>query len=201
MELDVDTLVTEVLTLAILAPWQPDRSERAFLGDVCRHWRAYFPALLNQGACDRRARDLLGVLAALGPAIARHLAARLELAPPYAILDSVPVPPLRRCRGLRLFAEEAGLGHGGSGKRRVARHWRVGSTGPPITLRTGRHDRPVLSQPLCSDPRGRRPRRFRWPACRRSSRPCTAQTPACRRRWPRYSPSTVRARQRCSVAG
>jgi hypothetical protein len=106
----------EVLTLVILAQWQPNRSERAFLRYAGRRWRPYFPALLSQSAFNRRARDVLGVLAALGPTVAAHLAAALGLAPAYAILASVPAPLARRCRGIRhhLFAEEAGIGHGGS---------------------------------------------------------------------------------------
>lgn len=38
---------SEVLTLALLAQWQQDRSERAFLRLVAHQWRAYFPRLLS----------------------------------------------------------------------------------------------------------------------------------------------------------
>src|SRR5688572_30609540 len=57
----------EVLTLAVLAQWQRGRSERAFLRYAGRHWRSDFPRLLSQSAFNRRARDLAGVLCALGP--------------------------------------------------------------------------------------------------------------------------------------
>jgi hypothetical protein len=107
---------SEVLTVTVVAQWQQNRSERAFLRYAHRHWRGYFPRLLSQSAFNRRARALLGVLSRLGPLIARQLTAALAPTPAYAVLDSVPVPLLRRCRGLRhrLFADEAGLGHGGS---------------------------------------------------------------------------------------
>ena len=107
----------EVLALAVLAQWQRRRSERAFLRYAARHWRAYFPRLLSQGQFNRRARDLAGVLCALGPRVAARLGA-LVGAPAYEALDGVPVPLMRRCRGTRhrLFAAEAGIGRGGSDK-------------------------------------------------------------------------------------
>jgi hypothetical protein len=100
-----------------LAQWQPARAERRFVAYAMRHWRAYFPRLLSQSAFNRRARDLAGVLCALGPRVAARVAA---LAGPgaYEALDGVPVPLMRRCRGTRhrLFAAEAGIGRGGSDK-------------------------------------------------------------------------------------
>ena len=107
---------SEVLTVTLLAQWQPDRSERAFLAYAGRHWRPYFPRLLSQSAFNRRARDLCGVLSRLGPLVARQLTQTLTPTPAYAVLDSVPVPLMRRCRGgrHRLFAAEADFGHGGS---------------------------------------------------------------------------------------
>ena len=107
---------SEVLTVTILAQWQPNRSERAFLTYVRRHWRGDFPRLLTQSAFHRRARDLCGVLSRLGPLVARTLRPTLPTPPAYAVLDSVPVPLMRRCRGgrHRLFADEADFGHGGS---------------------------------------------------------------------------------------
>lgn len=107
---------SEVLTLVLLAQWQARRSERAFLREVATHWRAYFPRLVSQSAFNRRARDLAPVLAALGPAVAQRVTARWT-GVPYEVLDGVPVPLARRCRGLRhkLFTcEAAGLGKGGS---------------------------------------------------------------------------------------
>jgi hypothetical protein len=105
----------EVLTLMALAQWQRGRSERRFVAYAARHWRAYFPRLLERSAFNRRARDLAGVLCALGPRVAARLAA-LAGAPAYEALDGVPVPLMRRCRGgrHRLFADDAGIGRGGS---------------------------------------------------------------------------------------
>jgi hypothetical protein len=106
---------SEVVTLALLAQWRGDRSERAFLRYVRRHWTGYFPVLLSQSAFNRRVRALTEVLAAMGPAVAQRLAARLG-SPPYEILDGIAVPLERCCRGRRhrCFAAEASLGHGGS---------------------------------------------------------------------------------------
>jgi len=107
---------SEVLTLAILAQWQGRRSEAAFLRHALGHWRGYFPRLLSQADFNRRARDVGGALCALGPLIAQRLAAALPAGPRYAVLDGVPVPLARRCRGDRpkLFGAEAAVGRGGS---------------------------------------------------------------------------------------
>jgi len=108
---------SEVLTLMVLAQWRADRSEQAFLAYATTHLRAYFPRLLHQSAFNRRARDLMGVLCAMGPAIRRHAIAILNLPlPAYEVLDGVPVPLMRRCRGIqhRLFRDEAAIGRGGS---------------------------------------------------------------------------------------
>jgi hypothetical protein len=107
---------SEVLTLAVLAQWQQDRSERRFLRYVRQHWRRYFPRQLSQSAFNRRARDLMGVLAQLGPAVSRETVRTLGQGPPYEVLDTVPVPLMRRCRGQRhrLFGQEAAIGYGGS---------------------------------------------------------------------------------------
>src|SRR5918912_446811 len=107
---------SEVLTVVILAQWQHDRSEAAFLRYAQAHWRGYFPRLLTQSAFNRRARDLLGVLCHLGPQVGTVVAHLWETGPAYAVLDTVPVPLMRRCRGdrHRLFAAEAAVGRGGS---------------------------------------------------------------------------------------
>lgn len=107
---------SEVLTLTLLAQWQGRRSERAFLRYASRHWRAYFPHLLSQSAFNRRVRDLAGGLCALGPQCGRQVAQVLAPSPAYAVLDTVPVPLMRRCRGQRhrCFAAEAAIGCGGS---------------------------------------------------------------------------------------
>ena len=64
---------SEVLTLALLAQWQSDRSEHAFGRYAAKHWRSYFPRLLSQSQFNRRVRDLCGVLCRLGPAIAHEV--------------------------------------------------------------------------------------------------------------------------------
>lgn len=106
----------EVLTLVLLAQWQAQRSERACLQYAARHWRAYFPRLLEQSAFNRRARDLGGVLAALGPAVATLALDRLGVAPAYQVWDGLPIPLERPCRGRRhrLFGDAAGFGRGGA---------------------------------------------------------------------------------------
>lgn len=108
---------SEVLTLALLGQWRQDRSERAFVSWVQRHWQAYFPRMLSQSAFNRRVRDLSGVLLALGPRLHESLAWWLREDPLYEVVDAVPVPLLCRCRGERhrLFApDEAAVGRGGS---------------------------------------------------------------------------------------
>lgn len=113
---EVEMSDSEVLTLVLLAQWRPDRSESGFLRLVAQRWRAYFPRLLSQSAFNRRARDLAGVLCALGPLVSQVVAHRLGLVAAYETLDGVPVPLMRRCRGERhrLFANEAAVGRGGS---------------------------------------------------------------------------------------
>ena len=105
----------EVLTLAILSQWHDKRSERQFGEYVAKHWQSYFPRLLSQSQLNRRLRDLAGVLSALGPMIAQRLSEQLGAAT-YEVLDGVPVPLMRRCRGdcHRCFANEAAIGVGGS---------------------------------------------------------------------------------------
>jgi hypothetical protein len=107
---------SEVLTLALLAQWHPSRSERAVGRYAAKHWRAYFPRLLDQSAFNRRVRDLQGVLAALGPCVAVDVAHALQLRVPYQVLDGIPVPVMARWRGNRhrCFANEVGIGCGGS---------------------------------------------------------------------------------------
>lgn len=111
---------SEVLTLSIVAQWQANRSERAFLRYVSRHWRGYFPTMVSQSDFNRRGRDLVGALSQFGPALAAHLSQQPAWAAAYSVLDSVPVPLMRCCRGRRhrCFADEADLGYGGSDKER-----------------------------------------------------------------------------------
>ena len=107
---------SEVLTVVIVAHWPQERSEAALLRYAQAHWRGYFPRLLSQSACNRRARDLLGVLCHLGPQVGQRVATLLAAPPAYAVLDTVPVPLMRCCRGVRqhLCAQEAAVGRGGS---------------------------------------------------------------------------------------
>lgn len=106
---------SEVLTLAVLTQWHPAREETAVLRFAHRYWRGYFPRLLSQSAFNRRSRDVCGALAALATAVGRRIAHRWG-GPVHGALDAAPVPLMRRCRGERhrLFADEAGIGHGGS---------------------------------------------------------------------------------------
>lgn len=107
---------SEVLTLTVLAQWQAQRSERAFLRYAVGHWRGYFPRLLSQSAFNRRARDVWGALCRIGPLIGRRVQGMVGPGSDHQVVDCVPVPLLRRCRGDRhkLFTDEAAIGHGGS---------------------------------------------------------------------------------------
>src|SRR5439155_17803707 len=89
----------EVLTLVLVAQWLPQRSERAFLRYAAAHWRAYFPRRLHQSAFNRRARDLGGAVAALGPAIATLARQQFGLATAYQVWDGLPIPLEQPCRG------------------------------------------------------------------------------------------------------
>jgi hypothetical protein len=106
---------SEVVTLALLFQWQFPGGERPFLAYAVDHWRAYFPRLLSQSAFNRRVRDLAIVLSQLGPQVARRIGTAL-LDADYEVVDGLPIPLMRRCRGdqHRLFADDAGLGRGGS---------------------------------------------------------------------------------------
>jgi hypothetical protein len=103
---------SEVLTLLLCAQltgWP----ERRMVAYAHKHWRSFFPRLISQGATNRRGHDLAGVLMALVPLLAQELGCE---AAPYQAFDTMAVPLLRRCRGERhrLYADEAGIGRGGS---------------------------------------------------------------------------------------
>ena len=102
---------SEVLTLIICAQWH-GRSQRAFIRYAKEHWRSYFPRLLSPSACNRRSRDLTGVLTHMVARVAKEMAAYLA---PYQAIDTVPVVLMRRRRGRRhrLFGPEAAIGRGG----------------------------------------------------------------------------------------
>ena len=156
----------EVLTLAALAQWQRGRSERKFVAYAAAHGRASFPRLLSQSAFNRRARGLWGVLCALGPRVAGRVAA-VAGAPAYGALDGVAVPLMRRCRGdrHRLFAAEAGVGRGGSGK-----DWSDGVELVAAVSPAGAITGFVLVPASTEERRPPPPRR--WPRCR--ARPTAA---------------------------
>lgn len=107
---------SEVLTLTVLAQWQPSGSERQFIAWAAKHWRGYFPRLLTQSAFNRRARQLYGVLAHLSDWIRTAVEDQVDGPSAYEIIDGVPVPLMRRCRGSRhrSFGVEADFGYGGS---------------------------------------------------------------------------------------
>ncbi len=103
---------SDVLTLMLCQHWF-GLSERALGRIATARWQTYFPQLLSQSAFNRRARDLSGVLVQLVPHLAAQLGAALR---PYQVIDGLPVPLARRCRGQyhRLFGVEADIGRGGS---------------------------------------------------------------------------------------
>ena len=103
---------SEVLTLAICAQWS-GRSEREVVRYAHQHWRSYFPNLLSQSETNRRIRDVAGLLVCLVPLVGAQLGSELAA---YQVMDGMPVPLMRKCRGKkhRLFADEAGFGIGGS---------------------------------------------------------------------------------------
>jgi hypothetical protein len=89
-----------VQTPSVLAQWQEGRSERRPLRYVAHHWRGYFPRQLSQRAFNRRARDPWDVRRLLGPA-QEWAATGLLGGSTYEVVDGVPVPLMRRCRGDR----------------------------------------------------------------------------------------------------
>lgn len=101
---------SEVLTLTLLAQWKTQRSESAFYAYAVKHWRGYFPQLVSRSDLNRRSRDLSGVLCQSDPAL-YHLTAQCPGAAAYQVLDGVPVPLMRRCRGdaHRVFGWEAAI--------------------------------------------------------------------------------------------
>jgi hypothetical protein len=103
---------SEVLTVALVGQ-ALGLSERAVVHRLATRWRAYFPRRLSQSAFHRRVRDLSGVLVRLVPCLAAALDAEGAV---YQVLDGVPVPLAKRCRGQRhrVFGDEAAIGCGGS---------------------------------------------------------------------------------------
>lgn len=79
---------SEVLTLALLAQWQPFGSERAFCRWAQRHLRPYFPSFVTQSRFNRRVRLLVQALGM----VFRCSADLSAPASPYRIIDATPVP-------------------------------------------------------------------------------------------------------------
>lgn len=106
---------SEVLTLVVVAQWRGS-SERACLRWVETEHAAAFPTRISQSAFNRRARRLGPRCAILMQQLAALLGAASE---PYQVLDCTAVPLARQCRGEhhRLFADEAGIGRGGSDRK------------------------------------------------------------------------------------
>ena len=104
---------SEVMTLGLCVQWLK-WPERKLLQYVKAHWRSYFPRLLSQSEYNRRFNALADDMAYLVPLIRHQVTG---YCPVYEILDCVPVPLMKRCRGERskLFSREiANIGKGGS---------------------------------------------------------------------------------------
>jgi hypothetical protein len=104
---------SEIVTLGLCFQWLkwPERKMFKYIQD---HWRHYFPSLLSRSEYNRRFNALAERMAYLVPLI------RLQVtgySPSYEVLDCVPVPLMKRCRGEKnkLFSPEiANIGKGGS---------------------------------------------------------------------------------------
>lgn len=104
---------SEVMTLGLCVQWLK-WPERKLLKYVKDHWRSYFPRLLSQSEYNRRFNALANRMACLVPLIKHQIKGYCAS---YEVLDCVPVPLMKRCRGERskLFSPEiANIGKGGS---------------------------------------------------------------------------------------
>jgi len=104
---------SEIMTLGLCAQWLK-WPERKLLMYVEKHWGAYFPHLLSQSEYNRRFNALAERLSYLVPLIRSQITG---YCPSYEIMDCVPVPLMKRCRGekAKLFKREiANIGKGGS---------------------------------------------------------------------------------------
>jgi len=140
---------SEILTLAVCAQWLK-WPERKFIGYVQAHWQSYFPVVLTQSAYHRRFKALTNCLVALVPRMESSLCQYMA---DYEIVDCMPVPLMKMCRGTRakLFKPQiANIGKGGSD-----REWyygaKLGLAANPQGLVTGF----ILSPARTGD---------RWPA-------------------------------------
>ncbi|HWG85085.1 MAG TPA: hypothetical protein VNT60_06370 [Deinococcales bacterium] len=107
---------SEVITLSVLAQLLGLNSERSLIRYARQHWSAYFPKLISQSEFNRRTRNLLTTLAALGHQVVQHTMSAFKLETHLEVLDGTAVPLMRRCRGTKekLFAPDAAFGRGGS---------------------------------------------------------------------------------------
>jgi hypothetical protein len=104
---------SEVITIGLCAQWLK-LPERKLLKYVKDHWHSYFPRLLSQSEYNRRFNILAEQMAHLVPLIKFQLKG---YCPNLEIMDCVPVPLMKRCRGERgkLFSQQiANIGKGGS---------------------------------------------------------------------------------------
>lgn len=104
---------SEVMTIGLCIQWLkwPERKSLKYVKD---HWGHYFPRLLSQSEYNRRFNALAECMASLVPLIRRRVTG---YCPSYQVLDGVPVPLMKRCRGRRskLFSPQiANIGRGGS---------------------------------------------------------------------------------------
>jgi hypothetical protein len=104
---------SEILTLGLCLQWLkwPERRMFRYVND---HWRGYFPGILSRSEFNRRFNALGIRLAYLVPLIKQEVSG---YTPSFEILDCVPVPLMKRCRGekAKLFSPEiANIGIGGS---------------------------------------------------------------------------------------
>lgn len=111
---------SEILTLLVLGHWYR-LSERQRLRRAQAEWRAYFPDLPSQSACNRRVRALSTALCWLVPQLARECGPEPDGL--LEVVDGTPVPLARLCRGVRsrLFGLAADVGRGG-----VEKQWYYG---------------------------------------------------------------------------
>lgn len=103
---------SELLTLLLVRQWL-GCSERQLLSLIPQAAATAFPQLLSQSAFNRRGHDLYGACLRLGQVLATWLGAGQT---PYQVVDGVPVPLAKCCRGERhrCFADIASIGRGGS---------------------------------------------------------------------------------------
>jgi hypothetical protein len=112
----------EVLTIALVRHLLARPSERAFLAEVRRDWRAYFPALPAQSEFNRRVRWLWGAFEHLR----QHLAGQVA-ADGWRQVDTtaLPVKHPSRVRGPDAWCGPGGL-RAGFGRDAAHREWFYG---------------------------------------------------------------------------